>query len=64
MDETHDLIKLLLAMAGAMLEDASAVALIAGGRSRAERIDELMCVTGNVQSLIAAAAGLERRQSE
>ena len=64
MDETQDLNERLLAMAGALLEDASAVALIAGERSREERVDALMCVTGDVQSLIAAAAGLERRQSE
>lgn len=63
MDETEDLIERLLVMAGAMLEDASAVALIASERSRSERLDELMRVNSNVQSLIAAAAALNLRQS-
>ena len=63
MDETQDLIERLLAMAGTMLEDASALALIAGERSRSEPLDELMRVNTNVQSLIAAAAALNLRQS-
>jgi hypothetical protein len=60
MDDADDLIERLLAMAGALLEDASVVALIAGERSTAERVSELVRISGHLQALLGAAAAIQQ----
>ncbi len=60
MDEAEDLIERLLAMAGALHEDASAVALVIGERSASERISAVMLTTGHLQVLLGAAAAVGR----
>ena len=55
MDEDSELIEHLLARAGALLEDAAAMALLQGERSVAERIAFVQDAARNVTSLANAA---------
>lgn len=64
MDEAKILIERLLAVAGALLEDASAVALIKSERPAAEGIAQLICLNGQVQSLLGGAATVEQLASQ
>lgn len=55
MDDAEDLIERLLALAGMWLEDASAIALVAGDMTYSERLTTLGAATSDVQTVVAAA---------
>lgn len=60
MDDAEDLIERLLTQAGALMEDASATAIISGETPQRERIARLMVVTADIRALLEAAAASQR----
>lgn len=59
--EHEDLVERLLAAAAALLEDASAVALVGGETSSSDRVAEAWQTAQDAELLLSAAARLERR---
>ncbi len=62
-DDTADLVRQLCTRAGMIMEDASTIAILVGGKSPSELryiVDELEIQSGRVVSIVAATSALIR----